>query len=201
MRAAVAKRLAAELDDPALPAHAIARLASTLISVVAAIDARGDHHTGDAARRAAERKGERRAAHSRSQGDLSAPCSRPTSHHRLEGVGTGLACACVRAGRRVRFAQYLPPDRAPAQRTRPRGWGYPRHTFLLRVRARAREESGGAPDKARPDTRPPTAPTRSPGLGNPRVRARAPGGGGAESDRVLQAPPPLLHGTTGRCCG
>lgn len=40
MRAAVAKRLAAELNDPALPAHATARLASTLISVVAAIDAK-----------------------------------------------------------------------------------------------------------------------------------------------------------------
>jgi hypothetical protein len=38
VRAAVAKRLAAELDTPGLPAHALGRLASTLITVVSAID-------------------------------------------------------------------------------------------------------------------------------------------------------------------
>ena len=38
VRAAVAKRLAAELDAPDLPAHAVARIAGTLISVVSAID-------------------------------------------------------------------------------------------------------------------------------------------------------------------
>jgi hypothetical protein len=40
VRAAVAKRLAAELDAPDLPAHAVARLASAPIGVVSAIDGR-----------------------------------------------------------------------------------------------------------------------------------------------------------------
>jgi hypothetical protein len=34
----VAKRLAAELDAPDLPAHAVARIAGTLMGVVSAID-------------------------------------------------------------------------------------------------------------------------------------------------------------------
>lgn len=38
VRAAVARRLAIELDDPDLPAHALGRLASTLVSVVSALD-------------------------------------------------------------------------------------------------------------------------------------------------------------------
>jgi hypothetical protein len=38
VRAAVAKRLAAKLDAPELPAHAVARIAGTLISVVSALD-------------------------------------------------------------------------------------------------------------------------------------------------------------------
>ena len=38
VRAAVAKRLARELDVPELPAHAVPRIANALISVVSAID-------------------------------------------------------------------------------------------------------------------------------------------------------------------
>jgi hypothetical protein len=38
VRAAVARRLAAELDAPDLPAHAVARIAGTLMNVVGAID-------------------------------------------------------------------------------------------------------------------------------------------------------------------
>ena len=38
VRAAVAKRLADELDSPDLPAYAVARIAGALISVVSAID-------------------------------------------------------------------------------------------------------------------------------------------------------------------
>jgi hypothetical protein len=45
VRASVCKRLAAELDDPGLPAHAIARLASTLITVVTALDAKHEFIT------------------------------------------------------------------------------------------------------------------------------------------------------------
>ena len=40
VRAAVAKRLAAELDDPDLAGHAVPRIANSLIAVVAAIDAK-----------------------------------------------------------------------------------------------------------------------------------------------------------------
>lgn len=40
VRGAVAKRLARELDDPALPPYVVAKLASTLVAVVAAIDAK-----------------------------------------------------------------------------------------------------------------------------------------------------------------
>lgn len=38
VRAAVAKRLARELDDPALAGHAVPRIANALIAVVSAID-------------------------------------------------------------------------------------------------------------------------------------------------------------------
>ena len=160
---------------------------------------RGDLHTGDAARRAAERKGERRAAHSRSQGDLSAPCSRPTSHHRLEGVGTGLACACVRGGRRVRFAQYLPPIRAPAQRNRPRGWGVTLDTPSYYACVRARKM--GAPDKAAPTPGPPLRRLARRGwvtLACVRVRR------GAVALRATASFKPRLRyfmGLRARCCG